>query len=165
MENVTILGISVGTWQCGVALIRNGTLVDWKAKSYRGKWSESKLSRIIRSLEKVIDRNGVKKIGCKVALQIKTYKIDSIVAALKEIAKQRDISFYITYIGELKANEHVQISNKEVYAEHLSTLYPELTPMFRRHKKVKTEYYLRVFEAIGAALYCYNEQLVIDNRD
>lgn len=165
MENATILGISVGTWQCGIALIRNGTLVDWKSKSYRGKWSENKLSRIIGSLEKIIERNGVKKIGCKVALQIKTYKIDSIVAALKDVAKQRDISFCITFIEELKANENAQISNKELYIEHLSGLFPELTPMLRRHRKVKTEYYFRVFEAIGAALHCYNEQRVIDNRD
>ncbi len=158
------MGISVGTWQCGVAVLRNGTLVDWKAKSYKGVWSENKLNRIVRSLEKMIDRYGVKKIGCKVALQIRTYKIDSIVAALKEVAKQRDISFCITYIEELKAIEHVQIPNKEIYAEHLSRLYPELTPMLRRHRKVKTVYYHRVFEAVGAALNCYKEQQTADNR-
>lgn len=162
MENTTILGISVGTWHCGVAVIRNGTLVDWKLKSYKGRWTENKIYRIIRSIEKIIHRNGVKKIGCKVPLHMKTYRIDSIIAALKEMADQQNISICITSIEELKAFEPVEISNKESYAEHLSDLYPELTPMLRKHKKSKSEYYFRVFEAVGAAKHCFKEHQLIE---
>lgn len=164
MENATILGISLGTRRCGLALIQNGTLVDWKVKSYDGRLSENKLIRIVLSFEKLIQRHGVKRIGVKVPGHIKTLAIDYLVRALNKICTKKDISLCIISIEDLKSNESLDVSNKESYMEFLSTRFPELTPLLKRHKKLKTEYYFKVFEAVGTAHYCQNQTIKGNTR-
>ncbi len=154
MENVPILGISLGTRQCGIVILRNGTLVDWKVKNFAGIWSENKRLRIVGTIEKYIVRNGIKQICCKMPIHLRTMRIDSLLEAIKEVAIRRDVKLCITTILELKANEMACIGNKDEYAELLSRVYPELSPILNRHRKVRTEYYLRIFEAVGAAQQC-----------
>ena len=157
MENATILGISLGTRQCGLALIQNGTLIDWKVKNYDGRLTENKLVRIVQSFEKLIQKHGVKRIGCKVPGHMKTLAIDYLLRALSKICAKKNISLWVISIEDLKNHETLDVRNKESYIENLSNRFVELTPLLKRHKKMKSEYYFKVFEAVGTAYHCLHK--------
>lgn len=156
MESASILGISLGTRQCGIVVLHNGTLVDWKVKNFNGIWSENKLQRIVSAIEKYIVRNGIQHVCCKIPTHLRTMRIDSLLDGIRQLTEEKSINFCVTTILELKGAETTFVENKVAYAELLTSTYMELLPILTKHRKVKTEYYLRIFEAVGAARHCLN---------
>jgi len=61
----TVLGISPGTRLTGLALLRDGELTDWRVKTFKGPWSESKLRDIVFALKTYIDDTGVSVVALK----------------------------------------------------------------------------------------------------
>lgn len=151
MENVTVLGISIGTRQCGIAVVKNGMLIDWKVKNYRDRISDNKLIRISYSIEILIKKYGVKYIGCKVPNHMRTIHIDYLLDALKDVSSKTGITINLVSLEELKLEELPKICNREIYAAYLAKKFPELQQILLKHKKLKTGYYIKVFEAVGAA--------------
>ena len=85
---------------------------------------------------------------------MRTMRIDSLLSAIRQLTEEKSINFCVTTILELKGSESAYIGNKLAYAELLTNTYMELFPILTKHRKVKTEYYLRIFEAVGAARHC-----------
>jgi hypothetical protein len=88
---------------------------------------------------------------------MKTLAIDYLVMSLNKMCTKKDISLCIISIEDLKNNESLNVINKESYIEYVSNRFVELTPLLKRHKKLKSEYYFKVFEAVGTAHYCQNQ--------
>ena len=154
MENATVLGISIGTRECGIAIVKNGMLIDWKVKNYRGHWSDNKMIRIIHSIEKLIRKYGVRNIACKFPSGIRNLHIDYLVEELKKTISETNVSLIFISLEELKVEQLPKIPNRKTYAEYLASNFPELQPLLHKHNKIKTDYHLKVFEAVGAAYHC-----------
>ncbi len=54
MKKMTTLGISLGTRSIGLAVFRDGELIDWKVQCFKGYWSAAKCSLIAGTVRKHI---------------------------------------------------------------------------------------------------------------
>jgi len=66
LKMMRILGISLGTRDCGVAVISDGAIVEWRRHTFHGTWSEDKLHGIIRRLDRYITRYKVTRVMVKI---------------------------------------------------------------------------------------------------
>jgi len=153
----TILGISPGTKYMGVAMLRNGTLHDWKVKHYKGAWSDEKLSKATEFLESLIIRHVVTHIACKVPHSSRCSKaLNVLLEKIKRLAKEYKLKLHIYSIEEIKQWFKSNIRNRKSLSAHMTSTYPELTKIYLREKQIRNNYYFKVFEAVAALTHCHN---------
>ena len=157
MAGNTILGISPGTRYIGVAVLRNGDLHDWKVKSCKGTWSDEKLEKAVRYIEKLIISHVISHIACKVPHDSRSsHGVNAIIEKIKEVALEYKIKFELYTIDDLKNLFKMHFANRYILSEHVTRRYPELTSIFLRERKNKHKYHIRVFEALAAGLFCHS---------
>ena len=155
-----ILGISPGTRSFGIAVIQNGILVDWGVRAFNDKWSADKLQRILSRLDTVIRINEVDFVACKTVHPSRSSKeLNELLAAIMEYCNKSGLErMYLTLqeIGTgLISEEKV---TKRVIVDHLLLKYPEIIPYFKKEKRNKRPYYIKVFEALAAADYAMTKK-------
>ncbi len=158
MEGATILGISPGTRYMGIALQRNGTLYEWRVKTYKGVWSDVKLQKAIDQIEHLIIAHVVKHIACKIPHSSRCSKgLKMLIEKIKSIAMEFKLQLHIYSITDLKDLFKSEIRNKKSLVSHVVNEYPELSHIFSRENGIKNSYYLKIFEAVAAISHCQNK--------
>ena len=148
------LGISIGTRTIGFAVLYNNELLDWRIKTFPGKWTEKKQERILRMFERLLsDRYRITSITLKAPIPaLCSENIMRLVKAIQKLAKSKQIHISYCTVQELKRRymETVTRTNKEVFISALMQKYPELTG-YDRYRAKRQVYYTKLFEAIVCA--------------
>lgn len=144
-----ILGISPGTRYTGIAILRNGELIDWHTKCFKGAWSETKLLALLATISTLCMRHGVATIACKVPHPKRSsQQLDTLLRLIALQAYQAGIAFRFYPLDVLKTEG---IRNRKALIARLARAYPELGTEFKREQQNRTAYYLRMFEAVACA--------------
>lgn len=153
MEKV-ILGISPGTRSIGIAIIKDKKLIDCRIKTFKGKWSEGKLSDIVVFIESLVKDYAISHIALKTINISRTSNgLVSAIFKIKALAVRAKIVIGIFTIHDLK--RHLlrgQNRNKWSLMEHISNVYPELRFECQKEQHNKNAYYLKMFESVACAL-------------
>lgn len=146
---MTTLGISLGTRTLGYALSCDGTLVDWQVHNFKDQWSEGKLKRIVRMIERKAEKYQADHIVIKVPAEMKIKDGTALILeATQNSCLIEDIPLIITDILELK--QHAQCRNKYNMMEYAMSKYEDINAVLGNRSRKQRNYYLPAVEAVVA---------------
>ncbi len=152
-EAGTILGISLGTRSIGVAVLKDGVLLDWKIQCFKHPWNKRKCMLITGTIAKQLVHYEPQFLGLKIPTQAHPSRnISMLLRAIENACELRGIAVQHCSLANLKS--WVGCASKSMLMLGLLNRYPELTECYRKELRQKSGYYSKVFEAVGAAT-CY----------
>jgi hypothetical protein len=145
-----ILGISPGTQAMGIAVFRNGVLVDWRVLSFKGSWNKQKLKSILDSVTELINEFAITSIAIRLPnAERSSDGLDTLVAHLHQLAKAHKIPLHAFAMSDLKKQKDI---TKRTLIKQVAEKYPELAHEYlKAHRKGK-EYYEKLFIAVAVAV-------------
>ncbi|MBA3830163.1 MAG: hypothetical protein H0X33_14585 [Taibaiella sp.] len=148
-----VLGLSIGTRSMGIVIMQGDELIDWRVKAYHEEWSDKKLRRIIRGIERLIVENCISSVGIKVPDRLPISKgYMQLIGSLNVLIESMGLKAHYFTLGELKDHYVPLLKGSKVsVVAHILQRYPELTYEYR--KTQKNTIYLKIFEAVAAACY------------
>lgn len=145
----TITGISIGTRTIGIAVISNGTLVDWQVKSFKGTMNQQKLHMISGAILKLIHRYDCTEAVFKLPNKAQSYiSITMLKKHLMKALTRHNISLHFYYLCDIKSKIHPQICNKHQLTTWAVTHYTELRFIYLKQQRLRNPYYMKIFEAV-----------------
>ena len=155
----TILGISPGTQIMGIAVFEGKVLVDRGCKIFKGKYSDSKLEKIIKTIERYVEDYEVEALALKVNSERSTSTfMEEIISKVIDFAKDKGLPVYQYTIDEIKkCFSDCEINNKIELLEKTVERIPELLYEYKKELKKGEGYYIRMFEAVAVAIICADE--------
>ncbi|MBS1631486.1 MAG: hypothetical protein JST10_02825 [Bacteroidetes bacterium] len=152
-----ILGISPGTKSIGIALLKDGDLVDWKLKSFQPKWSEQKLHLLVQYISRYLSHADA--VAIKIPDELPTsHNYIQLVATLNVLLERNGIKAVYYMLSDLKKHHCANVVvTKETLSACIATKYPELVPKHSKEQTNKWGYYSKIFEAVAAARMYHNE--------
>ena len=147
-----ILGVSIGTRNVGVAVIRLRMLTDYRIRTFPGKWTPQKCERILEIIEAIVITNGITDITYKIPHKAHCSEgIEKLIEAIEGIAKEYWLSIHQCTIEDIKAAiTSEKKTNKKVMVDMLMQKYPELQKRWTGSKRAQ-KYNAKLFEAIACA--------------
>jgi len=160
MEDPVILGVSLGTRRVGIAIGTKDILLERQVKGFDERFSEKKMQRICRSIEKLIALYGISGIAVKAPRAISRSKaINQTMAALSMLALSQRIPIVIYDLEALEGRFISTVAkNKTKLACAMVQSYPELMRFYSKIESGKKTYYIKMFEAV-AAMRLFSESL------
>ena len=151
--NQTILGISPGNRYTGIAIIKNGELLEWCTKTFNEAWSTSKLIAILNCIDDFIEKYSVNAIALKISHLSRTSdEVTAVIEGIKELAIQECISIQAFTIEDIKEQICQETkSNMFEIMELLSVRHNELRCEYNKEVSNLNPYYRKVFEAVAVA--------------
>lgn len=144
-----ILGLSPGTKSMGYAVMSEGELIDWGVKNFRGKWSNSKKNKILRTIQNMISAYQPSMLAIKVnQTSLSSRNLKMIYSSIKEYTKKIRLKSAFLSIEELKQTCAL-VRNKQEMIKYLKQRFPELNRNLPR-KGADTN--SKEFEAIAAII-------------
>jgi hypothetical protein len=150
---MTILGISIGTTQTGVCVLKEGVLLDWQVHAYKQAWSDHKLHLIIQQYKRYIVKHNVNAIMVKIPqLNKRSKEINSIRNKLLVLARKHDCKIDFILKSEIKGRLILQ--NTDEMIDIAVNYFPVLKHVYEKGVHNKHFYYKKLYEAVlGAYLY------------
>lgn len=148
-----VLGCSPGTRTFGVAIIRDNELLDYEAKTFRGKWAPSKLERILTRIEIIIDIYKIRRIAVKVPDKFpRSIGYNQLIGRLNVLFERKGMNVTYYTLSELKrhCSPHFEIG-KEDLADYIVGKFPELHVRHEPSTGQPNNHHFKVFEAVCAA--------------
>jgi hypothetical protein len=155
---MTILGISVGTTNTGVCVLRDDTLLDRHMHSYHvPPWSDNKMRIILNRYREHIIKNKVTAVIVKEPLlKLQNKHIELLLKRIEQLAKEHGCTF--STITKRDIRVALDMGRKDGIAEHAVLFYPELSRLYEKGSKNDHSYYMKLYEAVLSA-HIYKEQL------
>ena len=150
----TILGISPGTRSIGLAVYRNGSLAEWRVKTFKGFWSNGKLKDILYELKNYMAEQGITVVAIKRPDTIRSsVGVQQVVSEITVLAKRNDIKVSLYSLQEMKRyySKEKRFSKSEMIRQVAST-NSELHHEYNKEQRNRNSYYVKMFEAIAVAL-------------
>ncbi len=152
MQSRHILGISLGTRTIGMAMIVNGTLVDWYTKSFKQQWSDEKKELILETIDRMLEWYGIDSFAIKVPNLLEQHPtVSELYREINFLAQQKGIITEAYTIDSLKEFCGIDVYNKETLRKKVVSWYPELQFEFDSDSEKKNGYHTKLFEAVLAA--------------
>jgi Holliday junction resolvasome RuvABC endonuclease subunit len=154
-----VLAINPGSKYIGIAVFDGPELEDWRIKTIKGEWSESKLGTIKRLVSDCIEQYNPGALVLKRLHQSRSSTgLNKLVSTIKQSPKKRNLKVYEYSIKDVKdfflPKGRI---NKSKLAEIITSRYPVLSHDFRKEQKNKNSYYIRMFEAVALGAMCVNK--------
>ncbi|HTB32793.1 MAG TPA: hypothetical protein VK808_12245 [Bacteroidia bacterium] len=146
-----VLGIAPGTIDNGLAVFQSGGLIDYQVKTFREKYSPSKMKRILNFIKETIELHEVNAIAVKIPKSDKrqSKKVLQLISSIEKMAKAKHILVIKSDLSFLK--EKCESGSRKELSKYLIQKYPELTFM-DNDKLNKDTYYGKMVEAIAAGM-------------
>jgi RNase H-fold protein (predicted Holliday junction resolvase) len=144
-----ILGLSPGNKSMGYAVMSEEELIDWGVKNFRGKWSNSKKNKILRTIQNMISAFQPSMLAIKVnQTSLSSKNPNMIYRSIKENTKKIRLKSAFLSIEELKRT-CAEARNKQEMVKYLKQRFPELN----KNLPMKgTDTNSKEFEAIAAII-------------
>lgn len=145
-----ILGISPGTRTMGLAVIRDGELIEWRVKTFKGRWSKEKLRYILNAVGKMCNYFGVTGLAIKKIDPIKaSTQLELLTNRLTAQVQKKGMRIRTYSIHDLnEVTGRKQRNLHHAIAEYVLEIYPGLQLEYLRERNGKREYYSKMFEAV-----------------
>lgn len=149
-----ILGINPGTRYLGLAIFDGSNLLEWRVKTFTGKWTKEKADRILDIIREQIELYDISAIAIKKLHPSRSSgNLKLLVSRMVVLGKKKRIKVESYSIKEL---EKLFITkgklNKQNLAEKVVVEYPMLIREIQKDKENNISYHLRVIEAIALGL-------------
>lgn len=150
---VTILGISAGTRTIGIAVLRGDDLIEWQVKTFKAQWSKEKLKSILQTVDGLIEYFKVDALALKETSPVRSSaNLKKVIQSMIELARKKRIKYSRYSLDDLKQQSSSNWKNtKDDLMEFIAEKYPILRKEYLKERNNVRPYYLRMFEAIGAA--------------
>ncbi len=152
MENTqtnNILGVSLGTRKTGVAILQGNELTAWETHLFAGWWSEAKLHAILVRYEKYIVQRNITDIAIKIPPVIPLASpLQQVLGKLQGLANQYGCNTILVTREDIK--KQTRLNNMNSLIEYAVLHFPMLRPEYLKEKQSKTNYHLKMFEAVLA---------------
>jgi hypothetical protein len=152
MENRCTLAISSNTRLTGLAIMKGASLLDYQIKLYKEKWSDTKAQKIISSLQSWCSYFNIQNIILSIPHEYyQTQEMACLHQKIIDAFRGRNISVTAYPIREVFS--FFKLSEKEKkkpFQKTLSEQFPELYKYHLRACSIRTRYYDKLFEAVGA---------------
>lgn len=159
MTSKAILGISPGTRCAGIAVMKDGELIDWKTRTFTGTFSKAKIEHIVRIIQEEMASYGIEFIAIKsIHEPTKTDGLVHLTSRILESAVRAGIEVRMYGLEQLKKMCVIEgrVSKKTLrgyMAERHTALAKELGKENHNHQG----YYEKLFEAVAVVHFCYLE--------
>src|SRR4030066_99735 len=98
-----ILGINPCTRYLGLAVLYDSELMDWRIKTFKGKWTKAKAKRILESISEYIELYNINTISLKkIHPSRSSGNLKYLVLRIKTWAKRNKVKIYQYSIKELE---------------------------------------------------------------
>lgn len=140
----------------GIAVMKDGELMEWKMKTFKGSLSEMKLCAIVQVIEEEISWHGINLLVIRKASEPSlTEGLAQLVSRITAHAIQSGIEVKSYSLDQLKkmcpAEGRV---NKRVMIGHVMRTYSSLIQVFEKENRNRTSYYEKLFEAVAVVHFC-----------
>ncbi len=152
MQN--IIGISLGTRLLGIAIVYDGTLYDFRVRTFYGSWNETKRSKIIAAIRKAIEQYAITALVIKIPRpKHRSLRIQELQDDIRQLSEQLGIKLTICTINCLRDRYNGNTRpNKRVLVESIISKYPQhrqLAKLNVREHNSRRAYHIKIFEAIA----------------
>ncbi len=148
-----ILGISPGTRVVGLALIRNGELVEWKVKTFKEKWSWEKRKQILSTIGRICQYHSVTVLVLKKVDPLRSSReLDKLIIGILRQAKRNHIKTMRYSLADLDYDLRTgKKQTKDNVASQVTEKRPELRKEYLHARNCNKEYHMKMFEAVALA--------------
>lgn len=149
----TILGISYSTRMQGLAVIKSNQLVDYSLKLHKDKWGPQKRDLFLSSLASCVNAYTITTICLSRPYPYQeTKEFKELYVLIRSLAYQQKIRL-VEYSPKelLLLCTGTEKKTKKSLMGSLCEIYPELVPKYEKERGNKNKYYVKLFEAVGAA--------------
>ena len=158
-----VIGINAGARYVGVAILSGTELMDWYEKAFHGPWTEGKLTKILKTVERVIDQYGPMAIGLKRLHQARTTDaVQAVLNGVIDLAEKRNCTVYVYSAGELIKSILQREGTILQLTEVLVMRHPSIHLLAQREVQIKHSYHQRVIEAVACATCVLHESEMND---
>lgn len=153
-RNDTKMGISLGTRMIGFALMGDDELLDWRLKTFKGKWSKEKLMKIMMVIERLIEDYAIKNLVVKIPAVYQSSKgLTQLILKLKILGKKQGMKLsLVTFKDILRKFSKKEIMNKKAMVRMAYTRFPEISIEWDKERRNLNPYYIKAIEAILAIM-------------
>jgi len=152
-EDKRILGINPGTRYLGLAVFDETELLDWRVKTFTGKWTKEKTRRILKIISEQIELYDINVMGIKKLHPSRSsINLKNLISKIKALARSKRIKCESYSIKEIeRVFLEGEKSNKRNLANRVVGEYPMLVHELNKEKSNKHSYYTRAIEAVALA--------------
>lgn len=158
-RQLKILSINPGSRYLGVAIFDGAELCDWAVRVVKGKDIREKRRFVREFIGEESNRYGVSVLVLKKSHPSRSsYALGHIVSEAKSLAVRQNLTLQEFSIDEVK--RHLLSAgrgNKKLLMEEVAARYPFLFREVQREEKNKSPYLIRMFEAVGMGIVCFNQ--------
>lgn len=149
----SVLGISLATYSLGIAAIRQGKLIDWHIRTYRGKWTDSRLNEVLNTVTAEIDRNKATIVAIKIPDSLpNSNSFMQLVGSLNVLFETKGLKVFYYSLSEIKLHWGLEKhSTKQDLTRCIIEKYPNLYAIPVASNSKISSYYSRLFEAVAVA--------------
>jgi Holliday junction resolvasome RuvABC endonuclease subunit len=154
-----ILSINPGSRYLGMAILDGTELCDWAVRVVKGKDIREKRRFIRELISGQSNRYGVSVLAIKKAHPSRSSAaLRHIVSEAKSLAVKQNLTLREFSIDEVKTHLlSAGRGNKRQLMEEVAARYPFLFREVQREEKNKNPYLIRMFEAVGMGIVCFNQ--------
>lgn len=154
-----ILSINPGSRYLGVAIFDGTELCDWAVRVVKGKDLREKRRFVRELIGEQSRRYGVSVLALKKSHPSRSsYALGHIVSEAKSFAVKQNLTLHEFSIDNVKSILlSAERGNKRLLMEEVAARYPFLFREVQREEKNKNPYLIRMFEAVGMGIVCFNQ--------
>ena len=147
------LGISTNTRLLGLAIIKDGALLDYSIHLNKSPWSASKANKIITSLEPCAQQYSIRSVILSTPyLYHQTKEFKYLLGRIRRYFEVKGIPVYQKTPEEIyRLCAPGQKKGKKALMKALTLMYPQLTLCEHKELRNKNKYYFKLFEAVAVA--------------
>jgi len=159
MDTPIILGISFSTRHIGLAVVKSHTLIDYSLRLYKERWSPDKRDSILANLSSCIRTHYISGIALSIPEEYhQTGQFRELLSTIITFTMMNNIPYTSYPIADIYRSFSSQVRRtRNGFMKRLAMLYPELEIYYEREQKNRNKYYVKLFEAIGAAVHYWKE--------
>jgi len=150
---MVILGISTNTRLLGLALIKQGRLVDYSIHLHKSSWSPSKANMIVTSLEPCVRQYCIKSVVLSIPYaHHQTEAFKHLISCIRQYFEAKHIPLFTTTPEALHSlYPQGKKKTKKAFMEAITLMYPQLSFCYHKELRNKNKYYIKLFEAVAVA--------------
>ena len=158
-EQNRILALNPGSRYLGMAVFYGADLREWRLRGLHQGSFEKRLSEAQSLVSEIVTRFAVRVLAIKTIPNSKSsHKLKLLVSHLRKIGELLGLKVFEFSVNEMKRFFfHGAAANKRMLMEEMAAQYPFLFKDLERQRKCKSQYLIRVFEAIALGAVCWSE--------
>lgn len=146
-----IVCLNLGTRYVGLAVFQDQNLVDWRVKTFSGKWCKAKERQILDALASYLDAYQPSLAIIKAIDRRRSSKaLDQLEASVSALLKTRGIRIRRRSLEDLKESLPEGCHrNRRRLAEEVAKRHPVIGRELQKEQDNRNSYYQRMFEAVA----------------